>query len=533
MERLLRISLDAVPPELGQSVAAFSGRISARSKRIACLGIAAFAAACYATYTAYFSILQHRRFHTSGYDLGIYNSLLANFLSGHFFRSPVLSPDIGYLSNHSELGALYLIPFFAAFPRAETLLVIQSLALGFAAVPLYLFAATQLPRASAAVIAVAYLLFAPLHGPNFYDFHWMPFAVPIWFLLFFAVAKRKYWLIWLAVALVLPVREETGLLLAAFGLLLIVTSYSPKLGAAFIGTGFGWYALMRLVVIPSFGSWGFEGIYGALIAPGEKGVSSIIRTLLTNPNYVWKTLATEPKLIYALHMLGPLVFLPARRLAFVALLVPGSLFTLFTTNYAPTVSIAFQYTTHWIPWLFLGTVLSLRLLSRGERPIVFRRAAVLALLFGVTCHSYAFGALLQRSSFVGGFHRVSFGMTEIERQNYANFRRLLAMIPEDASVAATDPQSPHLGRRTNAYSLRITHGNADYLLISAPNLSSDDRAHARQALEHESFGLLASAPPFYVFKRGHVSDQTEAALQALKLGGSAPPRSRRPRRPKQ
>ena len=43
--------------------------------------------------------------------------------------------------------------------------------MGFAAVPLYLFASTQLSRPMAAVLAIAYLFFPPLHGPNFYDFH--------------------------------------------------------------------------------------------------------------------------------------------------------------------------------------------------------------------------------------------------------------------------------------------------------------------------------------------------------------------------
>jgi hypothetical protein len=32
---------------------------------------------------------------------------------------------------------------------------------------LYLFATTQIPRWSAVVVAYAYLLYAPLHGPNF------------------------------------------------------------------------------------------------------------------------------------------------------------------------------------------------------------------------------------------------------------------------------------------------------------------------------------------------------------------------------
>ena len=39
-------------------------------------------------------------------------------------------------------------------------------------------------RPVAVTVAFAYLMFAPLHGPNFYDFHWMPLAVFFHFLLY-------------------------------------------------------------------------------------------------------------------------------------------------------------------------------------------------------------------------------------------------------------------------------------------------------------------------------------------------------------
>ena len=77
------------------------------------------------------------------------------------------------------------------------------------------------------------------------------------------------------------------------------------------------------------------------------------------------TLLKEEKLVYFLHMLGPLALLPARRWALLFLAVPGFAFSLLTTGYAPTLSIAFQYTCHAIPYIFAASVLMLRVIARG------------------------------------------------------------------------------------------------------------------------------------------------------------------------
>ena len=85
----------------------------------------------------------------------------------------------------------------------------------------------------------------------------------------------------------------------------------------------------------------------------------MITTLFSNPIYALTTFIRENKLAYGLHMVVPLTFLPLRKVAFVLLLIPNCFFTLMTTTYWPTISIAFQYTAHWIPFLFLATILSL------------------------------------------------------------------------------------------------------------------------------------------------------------------------------
>jgi len=58
------------------------------------------------------------------------------------------------------------------------------------------------------------------------------------------------------------------------------------------------------------------------------------------------------------------------------------------------------------------------------------------------------------------FFPVKYGLTSSEAQTYAGLRELIAQIPCDASVAATERELPHLSNREWAYALRSHHGYA-------------------------------------------------------------------------
>ncbi|MES1165948.1 MAG: DUF2079 domain-containing protein, partial [Verrucomicrobiota bacterium] len=178
-EPLLRRSLEALPET--KAFARFMDEMTwvrglpLPSARVFFFCLVVAAAAGYTAYVAFFTIRNHHRLGTTAFDLGIYDNLMYNAMHGRLFKSPVLFGPAGgnYLAGHAEFAMLLFVPLYAIRPGAETMLIIQAAVLGFAAVPLYLFASSRLPRAVAAVIALAYLMFAPLHGPNFYDFHWI------------------------------------------------------------------------------------------------------------------------------------------------------------------------------------------------------------------------------------------------------------------------------------------------------------------------------------------------------------------------
>lgn len=477
------------------------------------------AAGAYAAYFGYYTLLNHKRLGTSGFDLGIYDNLMFNAMKGHPFEAPVLFGPKGgnYISGHAEFAMLLFVPIYAIAPGPENLLIVQAVLLGFAAVPLYLFASTQISRPASAVVALAYLFFAPLHGPNFYDFHWLPLAIFFHFWLYYGIATKKTWLIALMVAILFAIREDVAVGTAVLGVFLMLTGLRPRLGALLTGLSIVWFALVRFYIMPKAGEWFFHNLYNKLFADGASSFTSVIRTILTNPVYFASTLLKETKLIFALHMLAPLAFVPCRRVPLLLLLLPGFFFTLMTTDYAPTVSIAFQYTTHWIPYLFLGIVLAIVMMEREQtNGVSAKRAALFTIALCVVSHSYNFGAVLERSNFIGGFSRIIFKITPVELERYAQLKELAAMIPPDAKVAASDQELPHVSARRTTYHIHGSIGDAEYMLIGKSHINPKVKGVLTKVLPEKQWGLVAKrGDELFLFKKGHVSPETREAKKAL------------------
>ncbi|HMJ10684.1 MAG TPA: DUF2079 domain-containing protein [Polyangiaceae bacterium] len=518
-EQTLRASLSALPAYPLQRAGELQERIPVLLRRALPWLVVIAGASGYAIFTGYWSIIQHQRLATASYDLGIYDNLMYNAYAGHPFRSPVLygGPGGNYIASHAEWAMVLLVPLYALFPRAETLLGFQAVMFGFAAVPLYAFAKTQIPRWSAVLVALAYLLYAPLHGPNFYDFHWLPISIFVLFCLFWALAAHRNVAVWCFFFLAISIREDIPVGLSLLGIFMLVAAKRVALGISMTVLAVISFVLIKFVAMPAAGGWWFENIYKDLIPPGQHGYESIVQTILINPAYFLTTLLQKEKLIYALHLFAPLAFLPARRLVLLLGAGGGFFFTLMTTGYPWTLSIAFQYSSHWIPYLFGAAVLALRWM--GQDPmngVIKRRAATGALCLGVTLHSLVFGCLLQQSHFVGGFQQIPFKITDEERARYAELRKVIALIPEEASVAATDSESPHITNRVSAYSLNLDIGEPEYILIRRGSVGGGDpRNNLDKAFSRNQYALVFETKDYVLIRRGYTTVDTKRVLAEL------------------
>jgi uncharacterized membrane protein len=459
------------------------------------------AALGYATYMSVFTLRMHGRFQTYNFDLGQYDNIFFNTLHGHPLRDTPLGFDRNWeeLRGHASLSVFFLLPIYALWPGAKILLIIQSCVLGLGAIPLYRFASRRLPRSYAAALAVAYLFYPPMHGLQFYDFHFQPIASTFVLFVIDFVDERRYWLCAVAFVIAIGCREDVPVGLAIFGTFLALTGYRVRPGLIMAVAASVYFVALRFFIMPSFGAWGFADLYKDLFPAGSPTFGGIIATLVSNPVFTFGTLATTEKLRYALQILVPVAFLPVRRSYLVVAMVPGSIFTLLTTKYNPTIDIGFQYSAHFTPYLFAASAVCLASYGTNGMGLVRRRAALTALALGTTVAGIFWGAIPPRTSVHGGFVNLPMrAPTDAERKKDKDLRELHAMIPRDASVAISESEMPHVSR-LKMRGLRDTY-DADYILYALGS-GYGGSMNADRAMASGQFERVAERPGLALLKR--------------------------------
>jgi hypothetical protein len=145
--------------------------------------------------------LRHTLLRSNAFDLGIYDQVAWQFAWGLEPRSTLL--ELHHMGNHgawafAAMGLLYRI-----HPSVQWLLMLQSLALAFTAIPLWRLAALRgLTVRLRWFVAVAWWLQAPVLNTNLYDFHPETLAMPLLAQLFVLEARNR-WAWWVLTLLLL------------------------------------------------------------------------------------------------------------------------------------------------------------------------------------------------------------------------------------------------------------------------------------------------------------------------------------------
>lgn len=481
------------------------------------------AATVYAAYFSYYTVVHHRNVLSSSLDLGLEENVIWNALhSGALFRTtPYGGPTGNLLGEHAAYLSYAIAPIYAIHQSAETILILQAVLIGFAAIPLYLVARQYLGPWLSCLVGVLYVLYPPLHGSNLYDFHYPPLApFFLWFTLFFVLTRRTVLAVVFAI-LSLSVREDVSFGLMVFGAFLVITNRRARAGLWLGAAGLVYFVGMKLVIMPlqRGGQQAFIHQYAGLVGDGTHGFSGVMKTVLGNPVFTLGVILDKEKLIYLLEIFLPLAFFPLRRPIGLLCCVPGFLFTLLSTGYRPLYQISFQYTAHWTAYLFLALIVNLAWLGReaelrGLAGVAWKRAWIAAITLGMVVTSYQLGGLLQHNATRGGFGIYHFGTTSEDWERRRTLHELLAMVPRKAKIVSSENIVPQVSNRAFAYTLRLGIADADYLLFSVPP-GGDERAKVLEVLKPGTFGVVAERGQYVLAKRGHPSDLNPGLLARM------------------
>ncbi|MHC4713401.1 MAG: DUF2079 domain-containing protein [Planctomycetota bacterium] len=258
--------------------------------------------AVYFAVYAYLSVHRYNRLMCGLWDLGLFESVLANALNGRFLR------DYRGAFDHLDLNLAFFLPFYAVWRDGRVLLVLQSLVLALAAWPLYLLAREVSGRRStAALVAALYLLYPLLGAGNLYDFHVVCLSPLLFFSMLLFMVRKRWRLYWLLLVLVLCTKETEAILVLGAGLYLIsIKEY--RRGGITAAVALAWVLIATLVVLPYVTGEGFRhfGRYAAAFVPGQRDIGAA-----TGVRYAILLLLCAFSII--MFALVPMGFLAARR----------------------------------------------------------------------------------------------------------------------------------------------------------------------------------------------------------------------------
>ncbi|HEX3783174.1 MAG TPA: DUF2079 domain-containing protein [Pseudonocardiaceae bacterium] len=245
------------------------------------------------------ALLRYYTFRAGTYDLVIFDQAVRSYSQ---FRLPVaivkvhdgFGADFSVLGDHFSPILALLAPLYWLYSGPQTLLVAQSVLFAAAIPPLWVLTRRELGLWSAYCVAIAYALAWPLAQAADFGFHEVAFAPVLTAVLlerFSALrhGRGRWWQVVLAAIGLLAVKEDLGLLIAGFGLAVLVLSFrmpaADRLRARLFGAGFVVGGLASVVVVtdvllPAFGGRpGFYWTYGQF----GSSMSGAALDMLTHP----------------------------------------------------------------------------------------------------------------------------------------------------------------------------------------------------------------------------------------------------------
>lgn len=416
------------------------------------------------------AIVLHRHYamypsYTS-FDQGIFNQLFWNGVhGGNIFQSSLSStlstpvvkdgqvPEVFYhrLGQHFTPSLLLWHPIYWLFPSPVTLYVLLVTLIAIAGLLLYRLARMYLDVPLATMVAGGYYAANAVIGPslgNFHDFSQIPLFV---FSLLIALEKRCWWLFWLMAALILLVREDSGIILFSIGFYLLASRRFPRLGIAVCAASFGYVLLVTNVFMPMFS----EDIsrrfmmeqFGQYVDGKEASTIQVIVGILSNPLRVLQDLFTPlgRTIQYLLGQWLPFMFVPAISPSAWALIACPLLQTLLRKD-PIALSINLRYALTLVPGLCYGTILWWSAHPLAWKPrlrYVWITCLTLSILFTITSNPNRSLSWLIPDSINPRIY-----LAPAAQWHHADIiRSFMAQIPPDASVSTTSHIVPHLSSR--------------------------------------------------------------------------------------
>lgn len=407
-----------------------------------------------------FSIFRFESFVASAYDLGIMIQTVWNTANGWMLQESINMgfPMLRFWMAHWEFIYVIIAFFYIIFSSPHTILIFQTAMVASGAIPIFWLGRQVFQNSFIGIVfAAGYLLNPALQNANLFDVHGITLAAPMLAYTFYCLYNKNYKLFIVFSALALSCREDSALILIMMGIYAILIQKEKKVGLATIvisGLFFLlWYK--RMTLRNMLGLPPFEIMAGA--DTHWSHLSQVEQDIL----YPIKFLAKKYNVRYFLYLFGPVIFTSFFSLETLLIATPVFAINLLS-SYFYTHDIEHYYSAPIVPFIYISAIIgSRRILDFLNKKITKSRST--------------FNNKILQSALVSGI-LVCSGVLFLWKSNvfdisewkiiphYANIKKVIRQIPEDASVSSLNALVPHVAERHEVYVFNDNIDKVDYIL---------------------------------------------------------------------
>jgi uncharacterized membrane protein len=387
-----------------------------------------------AAYVVWFIHLNFEMYYGYGeppFDLSVFDQGM--WLVTHFHTPFVTIMGRNLFGDHLSLVLLLFAPFFRLFPEPQGLLVLQTLLIAGAAIPIYVLARKYIKSTIIATSLVATYLLSPLiQQGNLDQFHPEAFQTLFMAIAIYAAIERKNVVLIVMVVLALMVKEDAALLTVPLGIW-VAARRDRRLGWSIIVGSVAWAMIANWLIIPAI--LGTSSFYSSYLPFG--GVGGIFKTLFLHPgtffSYVWSQ--SRPFYVWQLVSTVGVAFLFSPEVALIAVLVVAEN---VISNFGYMHQILYQYSFALAPILVLGVLYAIAQQSQLWRRNTLTAVALVGAVW--TCALWGFAPFSDNS-----VHPM------LSTPSVQALNHLEKALPPNAVVSAWYPLDSHVDNRAQIY----------------------------------------------------------------------------------
>lgn len=419
-------------------------------------------------------IVKYNNYNVYGYDHGIFAQMFHNMKeTGQMVTTYERNELMSHFKVHFSPIFYLLLPLYMIFPSSQALLIINGFIIISGIVPLmFLCKRFKLSNIATLLFCICYAIYPTFIGNGLWGLHENAFLAPLILWLFYFSEKDCTLGAVIFAVLLLCVKEDAAMYLAIIALYYIVSGKSLARNFILLALSLLCFGVVTMLMQKYGLGVMSDSRFGNYI--GKDGsLFTLIRSVIENPAFTLSQVFTQEKLLFLLQMFAPLCFLPlmGKKPARLILLIPMLLIDLMT-RYSYGYDIYFQYTLGSAAILFYLSVAAYS--EMGEKR---KKTLICATLCStvMACSTYLSPGYL--------------GRTDDVKQRNEEIKQALSVIPDDASVAATDSPAGNLTERDELYYIN-----------SANKIYSD----------------VPKDVEYYAIRRGHGWERMEEVIEKLR-----------------